>query len=109
MTFFNSTSIETGSARSPDAESPKTDKLASAAHSAVDAAADQLAKAEHALKEARATAGFKMTNTAEQAWMISADAKARVRGYIHRFPVRSLGIALGTGYVVSALLRKDKF
>lgn len=91
---------------SKDSFSSTTAKVASAAHSAVDIAAENLANAERALREAKVAAGEKVSETAHQAKSYSEDALATVKTYIHLYPLRSVGIALATGYLLSALLKK---
>lgn len=86
--------------------SSATAKMASAAHSAVDIAAANLEQAEKALKEARAAAGQKVHDSAKQAQSFSEDALASVKAYIDLYPLRSVGIALATGFLVSSLLKK---
>lgn len=82
-----------------------TAKVASAAHSAVDIAAENLAHAEKALREAKVAAGEKVSETAHHAKAYSEDALATVKTYIHLYPLRSVGIAIATGYVLSKLLK----
>jgi ElaB/YqjD/DUF883 family membrane-anchored ribosome-binding protein len=83
-----------------------TAKVASAAHTAVDVAAENLAQAERALREAQAAVGEKVTDTAKQARSISEDALESVKVYIDLYPLRSVGIALAAGFLLSSLLRK---
>jgi ElaB/YqjD/DUF883 family membrane-anchored ribosome-binding protein len=83
-----------------------TAKMASAAHTAVDIAAENLAHAEKALREARIAAGEKVIDTAKQAQSYSEDAVASVRAYIDLYPLRSVGIAIAAGFLLSALLKK---
>lgn len=83
-----------------------TARMASAAHSAVDIAAANLEQAEKALKEARETAGEKVHGGAQQAKAYSEDAVAGVKTYIDLYPLRSVGIAVAAGFLLSALLRK---
>lgn len=83
-----------------------TAKMASAAHSAVDIAAANLEQAEKALQEARETAGEKVHDSARQAKAYSEDAVAGVKTYIDLYPLRSVGIAVAAGFLLSAVLRK---
>lgn len=83
-----------------------TAKLALAAHAAVDIAAANLEQAEQALREARITAGHKVNDGAQQAQSISEDAVATVKAYIDLYPLRSVGIALAAGFLISSLLKK---
>jgi ElaB/YqjD/DUF883 family membrane-anchored ribosome-binding protein len=83
-----------------------TAKVASAAHTAVDVAAENLAQAEKALREARAAVGEKVTDTAKQARSYSEDALESVKVYIDLYPLRSVGIALAAGFLLSSLLKK---
>lgn len=83
-----------------------TAKVASAAHTAVDIAAENLAHAEKALRDARVAAGEKVSETALNAKSYSEDALATVKTYIHLYPLRSVGIALTTGYLLCAMLKK---
>lgn len=83
-----------------------TAKLASAAHAAVDVAAANLEQAEKALREARIAAGQKVHDGAKQAQSISEDAVASVKAYIDLYPLRSVGIALAAGFLISTLLKK---
>ncbi len=83
-----------------------TAKVASAAHAAVDVAAENFAQAEKALREARAAVGEKVTDTAQQAHSYSEDALESVKAYIDLYPLRSVGIALAAGYLISSLLKK---
>lgn len=95
--------VTEGSAK--DSLSATTAKVASAAHTAVDIAAENFAHAEKALRDARVAAGEKMSETAAQAKSYSEDAVATVKTYIHLYPLRSVGIALAAGYLLSALLK----
>lgn len=83
-----------------------TAKLASAAHAAVDIAAANLEQAEQALREARIAAGQKVNDGARQAQSYSDDAIAAVKAYIDLYPLRSVGIALAAGFLISSLLKK---
>lgn len=83
-----------------------TAKLASAAHAAVDIAAANLELAEQALREARIAAGQKVNDGARQAQSISEDAVSAVKAYIDLYPLRSVGIALAAGFLISSLLKK---
>ncbi len=83
-----------------------TAKLASAAHAAVDIAAANLEQAEQALKEARIAAGQKVNDGAKQAQSISEDTISAVKAYIDLYPLRSVGIALAAGFLISSLLKK---
>jgi ElaB/YqjD/DUF883 family membrane-anchored ribosome-binding protein len=83
-----------------------TAKVASAAHNAVDIAAANLAVAEKALREARIAAGQKASDTADEAKSFADDAVASANAYIKLHPLRSVGIALAAGYLLSALLKK---
>ena len=86
--------------------SPATSKLAAAAHSAVDIAAQNFAQAEKALREARVAAGIKVSETAEHAHDYSEAALADMKAYVERYPMRSVGIALATGFLLSAVLHR---
>lgn len=86
--------------------STTTAKITSAAHTAVDIAAENLAHAEKALREARISAGEKVSETAQQAKSYSEDALATVTAYVGHYPLRSVGIALAAGFLLSALLKK---
>lgn len=83
-----------------------TARLATAAHAAVDIAAANLAQAEQALKEARIAAGQKVDDGAKQAQTMSEDAVSAVKAYIDQYPLRSVGIALAAGFLISSLLKK---
>jgi ElaB/YqjD/DUF883 family membrane-anchored ribosome-binding protein len=83
-----------------------TAKVASAAHTAVDVAAENLAQAEKALRDARAAVGEKVTDTAKLARSYSDDVLESVKAYIDLYPLRSMGIALAAGYIISSVLRK---
>lgn len=83
-----------------------TAKVASAAHTAVDIAAQNLAHAEKALREARITAGEKVAETAEHAKAYSEDAVATVKAYVNLYPLRSVGIALAAGFLLSSLMKR---
>jgi len=83
-----------------------TAKLALAAHAAVDIAAANLEQAEQALKEARIAAGQKVNDGARQAQSVSEDAVGAVKAYIDLYPLRSVGIALAAGFLLSSLLKK---
>ena len=85
-----------------------TAKVASAAHSAVDIAAENLAHAEKALRDARLAAGEKAIDTARLAKAYSEDSLESVKTYIHLYPLRSVGIALAAGYLLSALLKHHR-
>ena len=113
MTATNPTMTATGSvpksrpdtaATIEESVSSTTAKVASAAHTAVDIAAENLAHAEKALREARVAAGEKLTETAKHAKSYSEDSMETVKAFIHLYPLRSVGIALATGYLLSALL-----
>ena len=97
---------ETTSMDSKGNDSSTTAKVASAAHNAVDIAAANLEQAEKALREARVAAGHKVHDAAKHAQSVSEDAVGTVKAYIDLYPLRSVGIALATGYLLSALLRK---
>jgi ElaB/YqjD/DUF883 family membrane-anchored ribosome-binding protein len=86
-------------------ESSTAAKVAAAAHSAVDVAAQNLEKAEQALREAREAAGAKANATVRQARSYSEHAASSVKEYIHEYPLRSLGIAVAAGYLLLALLK----
>jgi ElaB/YqjD/DUF883 family membrane-anchored ribosome-binding protein len=86
--------------------SPTTAKMASAAHNAVDVAARNFEQAEKALREARAAAGYKASETAQQAQSWSEDLLANTKAYVELYPMRSLGIAVASGYLLSVLLKK---
>lgn len=96
------------SAQSTDGQTSgsTTAKLASAAHSAVDIAAANFEQAEKALREAQAAAGQKLHDGADRAKSYSADATDTVKTYIDLYPLRSVGIALAAGFLLSSLLRK---
>jgi len=83
-----------------------TAKLALAAHAAVDVAAANLEQAEQALKEARIAAGQKVNDGTQQAQAISEDVVTAVKAYIDLYPLRSVGIALAAGFLLSSLLKK---
>ena len=87
-------------------EASQTAKIAAAAHSAVDTAANNLQKAETALREAREAAGLRLHESTQDARNASDDAVQSLRTYIDRHPLRSVGIAFAAGYLVSALLKK---
>jgi ElaB/YqjD/DUF883 family membrane-anchored ribosome-binding protein len=89
-----------------NSEHPTTEKLASAAHQAVDIAAKNLEQAEKALREARVAAGQKVAEKAEQAQSLSQDALAAIKAYVNLYPLRSVSIALASGFLLSALLKK---
>ncbi|MEZ5572530.1 MAG: hypothetical protein R3E64_10960 [Halioglobus sp.] len=103
---MTASAVENSTADSKEAESSTTAKLAIAAHNAVDIAAANLEQAEKALREARASAGLNVDETVKQAQSLSEDALGTVKAYIELYPLRSVGIALATGYLLSALLRK---
>ncbi len=103
---MTTSAIERTTADDREGESSITARLAIAAHNAVDMAAANLEQAEKALREARASAGLKEDETAKQAQSISEDALGLVKAYVELYPLRSVGIALATGYLLSALLRK---
>jgi ElaB/YqjD/DUF883 family membrane-anchored ribosome-binding protein len=88
------------------AVSATTAKVASAAHTAVDIAAENVAHAEKALRDARAAVGEKVTETAKHARSYSEDALESVKAYIDLYPLRSVGIALAAGFLISSLLKK---
>ena len=92
--------------KSTEGDASTTAKMASAAHSAVDIAADNLEQAEKALREARAAAGEKVQDGAQQAKAYSEDAVSSVKTYIDLYPLRSVGIAVAAGFLLSSLLRK---
>lgn len=83
-----------------------TARLTSAAHAAVDIAAANLEQAELALREARIAAGQKVEDGTRQAQSYSEDAVAAVKAYIELYPLRSVGIALAAGFLISSLLKK---
>ena len=89
-----------------DNDLSSTAKLASAAHAAVDIAAANLEQAERALREAQIAAGQKVHDGAKQAQSYSEDALASVKAYIDLYPLRSVGIALAAGFLISSLLKK---
>ena len=96
----------TTSNQSADNSGSTTAKMASAAHSAVDIAAANLEQAEKALREARTAAGEKVHDSAKQAQSYSEDAVATVRTYIDLYPLRSVGMAVAAGFLLSSLLKK---
>jgi ElaB/YqjD/DUF883 family membrane-anchored ribosome-binding protein len=87
-------------------EQSTTEKMANAAHHAVDIAAKNFEQAEKALREARVAAGHKVAETAGQAQSLSEDALASIKAYVNLYPLRSVGIALASGFLLSALLKK---
>lgn len=87
-------------------EATTTEKVANAAHQAVDLAAKNLEQAEKALREARIAAGHKVAETAVQAQSFSEDTVESIKAYVQLYPLRSVGIALASGFLLSALLKK---
>jgi ElaB/YqjD/DUF883 family membrane-anchored ribosome-binding protein len=83
-----------------------TEKIAAAAHAAVDIAARNLEQAERALREARMAAGEQAADAALRAQAISEDTLATVKAYINDNPLRAVGIAFAAGYLLSALLKR---
>lgn len=106
MTTSNTAATGATTGHSTENDNTATAKMASAAHTAVDIAAANLEQAEKALRDARTAAGHKVNETAKQAQSYSEDALASVKTYIDHYPLRSVGIALATGYVLSSLLKK---
>ncbi len=87
-------------------ESSTTDRMAQAAHNAVDIAAANLAQAEEALREARHAAGITASESARQAQAVTEESLNSAREYIQANPLRAVGIALAAGFLTSVLLRK---
>ncbi len=83
-----------------------TDHMAQAAHATVDKAAANLAQAERALREAQIAAGTKVSDMSEQARQMGSESLSSVRKYVDQYPVRSVGIAFATGYLLSVILKK---
>ena len=101
-----SQSSKTGSARTiNEGIDSATAKVASAAHTAVDVAAENIALAEKALRDASAGVGEKVTEKAKLARSYSEDALESLKAYVNLYPLRSVGIALATGYLLSSLLK----
>ncbi len=103
---MNATNHPTGNDTTTEHSASATAKMASAAHAAVDIAAANLEQAEIALREARAAAGEKVHDGAKQAQSFSEDAVKSVKVYIDLYPLRSVGIALAAGFLLSSLLKK---
>lgn len=107
MTASNPISAQDSKIRSSsDNIHATTDKIASATHTAVDVAVENLAHAEKALREARSAVGEKVTDTARQAQSYSEDAVATVKAYINLYPLRSVVIAVAAGYLLTSVLKK---
>lgn len=83
-----------------------TARVAEKAHSAVDIAAANLEQAEKALHEARLAAGHKAEHAAQDARVYADQTVSSVKSYINEHPVKSVGIALAGGFLLSALLKK---
>lgn len=83
-----------------------TDRVAEAAHTAVDIAAANLAQAEEALREARHAAGLTAQETARQAQAVTEESLQSAREYIQANPLRAVGIALAAGFLTSVILKK---
>jgi ElaB/YqjD/DUF883 family membrane-anchored ribosome-binding protein len=103
---MNATNHPTGNDTTTEQNVSATAKMASAAHAAVDIAAANLEQAEIALREARAAAGEKVPEGAKQAQSFSEDAVKSLKVYIDLYPLRSVGIALAAGFLLSSLLKK---
>ena len=97
---------EKSSASHGGSESSTTEKMANAAHQAVDIAAKNLEHAEKALREARIAAGHKVADTADKAQSLTEDTVESIKAYVNLYPLRSVGIAVAAGFLLSALLKK---
>lgn len=107
MTAANTISAQDAKTRaSSERVHATTEKMASAAQTAVDVAAENLAHAEKALREAGSAVGEKVADTARHAQSHSEDALATVKTYINLYPLRSVGIALAAGYLLTSLVKR---
>jgi ElaB/YqjD/DUF883 family membrane-anchored ribosome-binding protein len=88
------------------ADSSTTARMATAAHSVVDTMGSNLEHAESSLRDAGEAAADKASEAIRQAKSYSEDAVSSVTEYIHLYPLRSMGIAVAAGYLISALTRR---
>ena len=108
MTDVNSASAATKAdfANQPSPDAANTDRVAEAAHAAVDIAAANLAQAEEALREARRAAGITVTEKAHQAQEATEESLHANTEYFQANPLRAVGIAAAAGFLYYILLRK---
>lgn len=83
-----------------------TEKLAAAAHSAIDSFEHKAADAEQVLRGRAEQLASQGTDASEQAQDIAAQAKTTALQYVEDKPVQSLAIAFGVGALIATLLRK---
>ena len=72
-----------------------TERVAGAAHHAVDAAAERSARAENRIRE-----------TGHRAAERSQEMRDTVGDYVNQHPVASLGIAVAAGFILGSLIRR---
>lgn len=83
-----------------------TDKVAKAAHEAIDkmaAGADQM---ESRIRQGAADAQLNVRGTTDRAQRLSADTVTDVRQYVYERPVASIVMAFAAGIIFSALFRR---
>lgn len=83
-----------------------TDRIATAAHDAVDRFAVHANKRESQIREAAQTAGEQAEVKREQATEQFNDVITRVEAYVREKPLASAGIAFMAGIVANAILRR---
>ena len=89
-------------------EASRVDRIAGAAHTAVDKSASALAQGEHALRGAQETAGAIATEAADQIHRYSDQSLSDIKHYISEHPAKSLGIAIAGGFLLSNLLKRGE-
>ena len=86
--------------------SPVTDKASEAAHGAVDKASQSAAQIERKLRDGTEVSEQKLRELSDKAQAASTDGLAKVQTYIQENPLKALGIALASGYIISQLFTK---
>jgi ElaB/YqjD/DUF883 family membrane-anchored ribosome-binding protein len=87
-------------------QSRTTDKIAKAAHEAIDKMATGADQVEARVRQTAADAQSSMRERTDKAQRMSEDALANMRDYVHEHPIASLGMAFAAGIIFSALLRR---
>ena len=83
-----------------------TDRLAGAAHAAIDKAADSVKGAEKRAREVASDASDRLHETADRARTEGEKLAKSLKDYTGKHPVASLGIAFAAGVVIASLLRR---
>jgi len=92
--------------REKASESPVVEQVQASAHEAIDEMARRAAPAEQQVRDAAAQAQGRAKHTADQATTYTQDIATDISEKIRQYPLVSIGIAAGAGYLLSSLLRK---